>query len=228
MTAQPLHMIGESHCLAFRDVTTDAYTCHAHFFSTIQATDYLVSGKLNSLIVAQLITAGVFDTRPPVMFFVGDMDLHQMFELLSDKHDFILPDDPGYGIDTVKQMVPFETVQNTIAGFLAIFFEAAALLRSMGLVQQAVHCLPPRITDSVAAAEWSSNIQVSAPLRSKLTVLANRVLATECAKAGIGFVDIWPAVSDGLYMKDDYNLDGVHLNRNSVPFSLARIKEVIA
>lgn len=86
-----------------------------------------------------------------------------------------------------------------------------------------IHCLPPRSPDEAAAARWTGDVVVPAPVRAKLTVLANRVLAAFCAETGIPFIDTWAELTESGYLRPEFELDGFHLNRQAALVSLDRI-----
>lgn len=251
----PIHMIGESHSLAFNNVLfrhsafEAPFMCRTRYFLNISTSEYLDGHTLHPDIVSALIADGLMDkdkqpahlsatastkdlagitgAAPAMVFFAGDMDLHVVFKNMGSEFDFILPDDPGYGDDSSKQMVPYATIRDFIGVMLLPFLNAIRGLSEMGFGRVMVHCLPPRTPDSAAAARWSDG-PVPAPLRGKLTVLANRLLDDYCTKAGIGFIDTWPELTENLYLKPEFELDGVHLNRKAVPITLDKVVTLLA
>jgi len=249
----PIHMIGESHSLIFSNIlfrpsgSEDSYLCRTRFFSSLRARQYSVGDELSDDYVDGLVAEGLLDRAyrpvhqyaepsatflagmplmsPPMVLFAGDLDLHELLRQVGDQFDFLLPDDPGYGVDPTRQIMTYAQVRDHIAGFLAPFCNAVAQLKAASFDRVMIHCLPPRTPDNDAAARWTDGIVIGAPFRAKLTLLANRLLAEYCEMAGIGFIDTWPDLTENGYLRPEFELDGVHINRKSAMISLDRIAD---
>ena len=76
-----------------------------------------------------------------------------------------------------------------------------------------------------AADDTSAALWMSAPkaVRAKITVMANRILARLCAEADIPFIDTWPELSRDGYLLPEYDIDGMHLSRQAALVSLQKI-----
>ncbi len=60
-------------------------------------------------------------------------------------------------------------------------------------------------------------------VRAKLTVIANQFLARECAAIGIPFIDVWPDLCRDGYLLPEFDLDGTHLTVAAAQVSLDKI-----
>ena len=247
----PIHMVGESHSLVFSNLlfrpacAQESYLCKTRFLSVLKAADYSAGNDLSVDYVHALIAEGIVDSAlrpaflhaepsaaflagmpvmsPPMVLFAGDLDMHQLFRQIGGSYDFILPDDPCYGTDKARQILPYSDIEGHIAGFLAPFFNAVRLLKGVGFSRMMIHCLPPRTPDNAAASHWTGGIIIDAPVRAKLTLLANRQIAAFCTEAGIAFIDTWPDLTENGYLRPEYELDGAHINRQSALISLEMI-----
>jgi hypothetical protein len=247
----PVFMVGESHCLVFGDVrfqplwSDQEFHCRTAFLPTLRAAHYFPGDVLHTDLTDGLRSAEILNRylhpaflrslpaaaqlagapliAPPIVLFAGDMDLHGMFAQFAAELDFELPDDPGYGIDAGRDPVPWAAVRLRLTDTFTPFLAAVRHLRSVGFSRLMIHCLPPRTADDMRAASFTSGVVVPASVRAKLTVAANRLLAAFCAQERIGFVDTWPELAENGYLRPEFDLDGVHLNRESVPVSLGHI-----
>ena len=244
----PIHMVGESHSLSFSNLlfrpewSQETFLCHTRFFPTLMAAQYLTQQMLNAEFVDGLVAEGILDKAmrpafmhagpsaayiagmpiisPPVVLFAGDMDLHQVFLQIANKFDFKLPADPVYGVDKDKQMLTYTVVRDQILSFMSPFLDAIDRLRTMNFNRLMIHCLPPRAADNIAASRWTGGTIVNAPVRAKLTLVANRLIEDFCTKSGIAFIDTWPELAENGYLRSEFELDGVHVNRKAALISL--------
>ncbi len=247
----PIHMVGESHSLVFSNLlfrpggAQENYLCKTRFLPVLKAAEYSAGNDLSADYVHALIAEGIVDSSlrpaflhaepsaaflagmpvmaPPMVLFAGDLDMHQLFRQIGGSYDFILPDDPCYGTDKAKQILPYSDVEGHISGFLNPFFNAVRLLKSVGFSRMMIHCLPPRTPDNVAASHWTGGIIIDAAVRAKLTLIANRQIAAFCADAGIAFIDTWPDLTENGLLRPEFELDGAHINRQSALISLEKI-----
>ena len=247
----PIHMVGESHSLSFSNLlfrpewSQETFLCHTRFFPTLLAAQYSTQQTLNAEFVDGLVAEGILDKAmrpafmhagpsaayiagmpimsPAVVFFAGDMDLHQVFLQIANKFDFKLPVDSVYGVDTDKQMLTHTVVRDQIVSFMSPFLDAIDRLRTMNFSRLMIHCLPPRTADNIAASRWTPGTVVNAPVRAKLTLVVNRLIEGFCAKSGIAFIDTWPEMTENGYLRPEFELDGVHVNRKAALISLDKI-----
>ncbi|MBX3564888.1 MAG: hypothetical protein KF730_09970 [Sphingomonas sp.] len=245
----PIHMIGESHSLVFNNLLFRAeertFLCRTRFLATLKAADYLAGGNLDTGYAEALIAEGILDAElrpaflhaepsaaflagapmlaPPMVLFAGDLDLHGLFRQLGNAYDFVLPDDPHFGIDAAKQSMAHADIHAHIAACLAPFLDAVRMLQGVGFSRMMIHCLPPRTPDAQAASNWTGGAIIDAPIRAKLTLLANRLLADFCAETAIPFIDTWPELTEAGLLRPEFELDGCHVNRASALVSLDKI-----
>jgi hypothetical protein len=244
-------MVGESHGLVFSNLlfrpewSQESYLCRTRFFPSLQAAQYADEAKVSHEYIEGLIADGIVDSSlrpaflhaepsaaflagmpvmaPAMVLFAGDLDMHQLFRLVGNGNDFLLPDDPGYGLDQSKQMLTYADVRDHILAFLTPFFTAVEQLQAVGFSRMMIHCLPPRTPDNAAASRWTSSLIVDAPVRAKLTLVANRLIAKFCESSDIPFINTWPELTTNGYLKPEFELDGAHVNRQSALISLGKI-----
>ena len=248
---QPLLMIGESHCLAFRDLLfrpvggKQHFQCRVRYLASAPASTWSQGEVTNATFADALVAEGVLNTHlqpafmavdnaavfiagqpvmaPPMVFFGGDTELVRLVDMMGLRFDFELPDDPGYGTDRAKQPIPYAQVQQQIQRIVDPILATLRRLQGAQLTRLMMHCIPPRSTNDRKAAMFTGDVQVPASVRSKLVVLANRMLRAGCEEAGIAWIDTWPETSEGGYLKSEYELDGLHVNRKSAMVSLQKI-----
>lgn len=250
----PIYCVGESHSLNFTNLLFRPAWAEESFLSRNLYLSRLISKihssptELHPDMLAALTAEGVIDTLkrptflnlnqhvaylssrpvmpPAIVFFAGDIDMHGLvWPQVENKIDFHLPNDPGYGVNPALELTPFAAIHELIADILVPFFNTLQLLRQQNFTRLMVHCLPPRTTDDAIAAPWIvGGKAVTAAVRSKLTIVMNRLIADRCRKIGVGFIDTWPETTtpDG-YMDPAFDLDGVHVNRRSTLISLDKI-----
>jgi hypothetical protein len=97
-----------------------------------------------------------------------------------------------------------------------------AALRSYGFSRTYLHCIVPPTTDD-DLFEQINRFRCPVNTRYKAAVLCNRYLTGECKAEGIPFIDIWPDITSGGYLRKEYELDGVHLAPSSVTISLRQV-----
>ncbi len=252
--ASPIHMIGESHSIVFGNLlfrpvwSKDPYLCRTRFLPTLLAADYAVGDDIDNGYIDALIAEGIFDASlrpafmhcepsaayiagqpliaPPMVLFAGDLDIHKMFLDFTDRCDFILPDDPGYGVDKSKTMLAHAEVVDHVLALLTPFLQTVEQLQAAGFGRLMIHCLPPRTADDERAARWTRFV-FSAAVRAKITVVANRLLEEFCSHADIAFIDTWPELTEGGYLKPEFDLDGCHVNRAAAQISLEKISDIL-
>ena len=247
----PIFMIGESHSLAFRDLlfrpdwSHETFICRTRFLPSLVASEYSVDSAISVPLAEALKAEGVLDAAlrpghlyadpsaayiagkpliaPPMVFFAGDTDLVHFIKKLGLEYDFELPEDPGYGTDYEKQPVSLRDVQAELERILAPFLKAVRMLADVQLSRIMVHCIPPRNQDDIAAGAFTGAVRVPGAVRSKVVVLANRLLRQGCVASGIGFIDTWELTSENGFLRPDMVLDGIHFNRKAAMVSLAQI-----
>jgi hypothetical protein len=91
-----------------------------------------------------------------------------------------------------------------------------------------VHGVPPRNLDQAAAELNSPGPMPDVRVRSKLALEVNRQLQAACERLRIGFVNIWQHTSSDGFLRPEFALDGIHLNRNAAQYSLKKIAALLA
>jgi hypothetical protein len=156
------------------------------------------------------------------VFFAGDVDMQNLFAQLGNDYDFELPGDTLYGVNFDKQPMPYQAVRERVDRMLRPFLDAMYMLRPL-FPRTMVHALPPRSIDNERSQHWSFGVYVDAPLRAKLTLVANQIMAETFAGLDIPFIDLHDQISEGGYIRPEYDLDGLHLSRKAVLLSLEAI-----
>ncbi|MYM67029.1 hypothetical protein GTP45_09335 [Pseudoduganella sp. FT55W] len=251
-TPSPIYLIGESHTLIFRNLLFRAgandqlFQCRIRFLPHVMAQnffqqasnafhpDLLEAFRGEELLRANLapshlsldgatISGAWMEKRavvaPALVLCIGDLDLHHLYGQFAG-YDFELPDDVHYGVDRSLRPVAYATLLAQVEKLLAPFIAGLRMLRAAGFTRMLVHCVPPRTSDDVATKRWT---KVHKSVRAKLTVMANQVLARECAANGIPFIDIWPETSKDGYLLPEFDLDGMHLTAAAAHISLDKI-----
>ncbi|MES2128343.1 MAG: hypothetical protein V4463_13830 [Pseudomonadota bacterium] len=249
----PILMIGESHSLAFKNIlfrplwSTENFICRTSFIPALVASEFSVGGSgINPLLADGLKAEGLLDVHlrpsflymdpsaayiagapviaPPLVFFSGDTEMVGLIKMLGQTYDFELPDDPGYGVDRSKQPIPYAAIHAQVAKIIDPFMRAVALLHAHQFSRTMVHCIPPRNISDKKAAVFTGDETTPASVRSKLVIVANRLIASACAQSGLGYIDIWPETIDAAgYLRPEFELDGIHVNRKAALISLDKI-----
>jgi hypothetical protein len=251
-SAQPIHFVGESHCIAFGGMlfrapwSGELFLCKSSFVAGIRGSEYFSPESgfhpdlLKAFTAERLIDAqcrpqhlaidadavkfSYFGGRPllapPMVLFAGEVDLLLGgMRRIGLTHDFELPDDSVFGVDRNKQVMPLAAVRLGLQRLLGPVVDCMERLQAVGFSRLMLHGLPPRPLRDAAG-----NARVEVPTFSKITVLANRLLADACRRREIPFIDIWPetAQPDG-FLKPELALDNVHLTKAGALLSLDKI-----
>jgi hypothetical protein len=247
-TPSLIYMIGESHCLQFSNLMfkslwlNDSFFCRTRYYG-IPAQNYIENDALNPQLTEILESerilldghayymkiaesaaylSGLPQLPPAMVFFAGDVDLQNLFAELGNRYDFELPGDTLYGVDFDKEPISYLSVSEKLEGLLRPFLDAMSMLRPL-FPRTMVHALPPRSANSDLAQRWSFGVLVDAPLRAKLTLVANDIMASTCAKMDIPFIDLRDQVIEDGYIRADLDLDGLHMGRAAAVLSLEAI-----
>lgn len=251
-TPTPIYLIGESHTLIFRNLlfratggeqlfqTRTRYLPHVlaqNFCDPVARTfrqDFLEAFRAEELLRSDLspahhsfdgstISGAWMEKRaivaPAIVLCIGDLDIHHLLSQFAD-YDFELPDDPHYGVDRTKRPVAYSTIRAQMEKLLSPFIEGLRMLRAFGFTRMLMHCVPPRTPDDAATLRWT---KAHKSVRAKLTVIANQLLARECAAIGIPFIDVWPEMCQDGYLRPEFDLDGTHLTVAAAQVSLEKI-----
>ncbi len=251
--AKYLYFIGESHVLPYRNVlfqpapTSDIFLGRVRFLQILAARfsgngavhpDILRALQAEQLLSDKNVAAHLANDRqstrvaevsgiaanvPCLTLFAGDLDVSEILRRLGADYDFELPDDPGYGVNPALELVPFATLHDQINGIFQPFLAGCRLLHELGFTRLMIHALPPRVRDTRQQA-WSG-VRAESQVRAKTTVLANRTLSGIAEALGVPFIETWPQVTEDGYLKPEFCLDGIHLNRAAALLSLRHIVE---
>ncbi len=247
-TPSPIYMIGESHCLQFSNLMVrsswadDTFFCRTRY-SGLPAQEYADDAGLNPVLSEILESerilfqghayfmmmaesaaylSGMPQLPPAMVFFAGDVDMQNLFAQMGNGYDFELPGDTVFGVDFDKEPMSYLIIRTKIEGLLTPFLDAVQMLRGL-FPRTMVHALPPRSANSDLAQRWSFGVYVDAPLRAKLTLVANDIMASRCAAMDVAFIDISGQVAENGFARADLDLDGLHLSRTASLLSLEAI-----
>ncbi|MGA9602225.1 MAG: hypothetical protein WBS22_18600 [Methylocystis sp.] len=162
---------------------------------------------------------------PPVLLLsVGDIDLRKGFlPKLADAYDIVPPHETPYAVREGAKIMPYEAAREMARNALAPLAEGLIEFRKMGLPRVLVTELPPP-TLNEERFEALHGLACPVDTRYKATLLFNEVLREVCAKAGAIVVSIWPElVDENGYLRREFELDGVHLNRAGSTRCLSRM-----
>ncbi len=165
---------------------------------------------------------------PALLLFAGDKEVHSLAAQLGESTDFDIPDNPGYPRLATAERVPFETIEAALATRLQPFLAGIEALQTAGFTRTLVHGLMPRCRDDARVMRWLHGNRISATVRSKLALTANRLLASECRRLGVGFVDVWDILANDGYLDPRFDLDGIHGNHLATAASCERVVEQLA
>lgn len=166
---------------------------------------------------------------PPLLWFAGDKELHSLTLEMGEDVDFELPADPGFGRQPGARRVPYEDVEVSLRHLLRPFLDGLEMLTGAGFTRSLVHGLAPRSGNLDRIARWCSGVRIPASLRSKVAIVANRLLQRRCAELGLGFVDVWSELvgRDGL-LDPRFDLDGIHLTRAATEVTFPAVAAALA
>lgn len=226
----------------------EVFLCRSRFIPELMAKDYTdEQNKLNPLILNALRAERLIDENntprflnenvsyayysgvpvmsPAILFFAGDIDLHQiLFKEWGNDYDFIMPGDEIYGCDKNKTPIPLSVVCKKVESFFLPFVRGVLQLRDAGFSRLMIHCLPPR-SKSPAKCHW---MDFNLALRAKITIIANSYLAQFCQRENIGYIDSWTdEVVENGYVRDHLDIDGVHLVKSATLVSLRKVMEYL-
>jgi hypothetical protein len=159
------------------------------------------------------------------VFCCGDVDAREAAHLIPHDADFPLdPPVPGLARlprHEVHQFLPLAAVEEVLLErYLSPLFEGLTALREAGFTRLFLHSLPP-------PADHGTVRLPPLRLRYELTIAMNRLMERFCARTGIGFLDIWDAVTDGDVLDPRFDLDGVHLNLDAATISVDRLDAAV-
>jgi hypothetical protein len=249
--AKSIYLLGESHCLPFRNVLLqptspgDIFLARIRFMQ-IFAANFMSDTGLHPDIVKALQGEQVLDdqgaamhltkdrlthraaevsdvpvSEPTLVLFGGDLDVFDILRQIGEGFDFELPDDPGYGVNQNLTPIPSSVLQSLVTRLFVPFFAACKYLKSIGFRRVMVHTLPPRIRDAGQLI-----LPGTAQTRAKLTVMANRVIRSSCAELNMPYIDIWDSITDDGWLRPNLVLrDGVHMSRATALLSMKQIIE---
>lgn len=176
--------------------------------------------------VSTSFAAGTPGSPPILVLTAGDIDLRSKFlPQLKDEYDLILPYETPYGVREGSKIMPYSVARRAAQKAFAPIAKALERLKKMGLPRLMVAELPPPSLDQ---AYFDKLHGFTCPLdtRYKATVLFNEVLREACAQVGVKVVSIWSEIVDERgYLRHEFELDGVHLNREAC---LAALRQIIA
>lgn len=249
--AKSIYLLGESHCLPFRNVLYqptspgDIFLARIRFMQ-IFAANFVNETGLHPDIVKALQAEQVLDdqgaamhltkdrlthraaevsdvpvSEPTIVLFGGDLDVFEILRQIGNGFDFELPDDPGYGVNQNLTPMPYSMLQSLVTRLFQPFFGACKYLKEIGFRKVMVHTLPPRIRDAGKLV-----LPGTPQTRAKLTVMANRVIQSSCAELKLPCIDIWDSITDDGWLRPSLCLkDGVHLSRATALLSMQQIIE---
>lgn len=175
--------------------------------------------------ISEWFAAGRTITTPIIIVFCGDIDLRgNIFAQFKDVYDFDLPELDMSARDG-SHYLPLDAVTDLIDQHLKPVIDGMLGLYQMGLSRSFLSMLPPPSLSDEAAFEDSHGFRCPLSVRVKLTYLANRMLADNCAIAKIPFLDIADKVASDGQLMEKYRLDGFHMTTEAGLYLVAKAME---
>jgi hypothetical protein len=251
-TPTPIYIVGDSHALGFKNLlvrdsfAANDYGTVARYISGLSAADFFAGGALHAKVATYLegeevcrdgkpahllveekdlaiaYAAGRPQVAPLLLIMCGDIDLRGAFlPHLKNDHDLILPFDNPYST-TGKSPMPFDIARRMAAERLDVLLAGIHSLHNSGLVRTYLHTVPPPTLDDARFREIHG-FDCPPPTRYKAAALYNHYLKERCAQMGIPIIDVWPEVTENGYLKPEFELDGVHLNKRGNLITLRKL-----
>ncbi|MBV8534580.1 MAG: hypothetical protein JO128_03245 [Alphaproteobacteria bacterium] len=132
-------------------------------------------------------------------------------------YDFILPAMPGI-TDRTKRCLQYALVKASLERRLAPFERALDCFRAAGVGISAVLPPPPayrsnRKVMALLMVYGKADLFVAPfPVRGKIGWMTRCYFAALAERRAIPFVDTWPILADGLFLRPDYESDGIHVS----------------
>ena len=182
--------------------------------------------KMERNSISEWFTAGRPLTTPIIIVFCGDIDLRgHIFAHFKDIYDFDLPELDMSARDG-SHYLPLDAVTDLIDQHLKPVIDGMVRLYQMGLSRSFLSMLPPPSLSDEASFEDSHGFRCPLSVRVKLTYLANRMLADNCAIAKISFLDIADKVGSDGQLMEKYRLDGFHMTTEAGMHLVTKAMEI--
>ncbi len=168
--------------------------------------------------------AGASGSPPIILITAGDIDLRSAFlPKLNDSFDIVLPFETPYGLNGRARIMPYNVAAKIAAAAMAPLGDTIERLKGMGLPTVFVPTLPPP-TLNQERFDTLHGFKCPIDTRYKATIIFNTALKTVCEKFGGIVIDSWPDLLDErAYLRPEFELDGVHLNRSASMLTVRRI-----
>ena len=248
-----VYVVGDSNCLAFRDLiaqppqTGDWLAFQTTYVGGLFAKHvHIPEVGLEARIVAAVAPlldadgapahlswrADVQNTAfagaqalvsPVVMLIAGDIDLrNDICAMLVDDADIVLPSPAPYTSIEGSQIIPLDLVEGELRESVDGVVRGAQALREKYGCRVVVHGVNPPTMDEERFATIMS-FAVPATKRYKVSWLFNRMLEGACAAADVGYLDVWPDTTNDGFLREEFELDGVHLAPEATRFTIERL-----
>jgi hypothetical protein len=179
----------------------------------------------------QLALTETANERPYVLC-VGEIDTRYILHrFVTEGVDFHLP----FSTEGLERLPDFEARQTLRADRMLTYlgehfkplFVGLRILHAIGFRTLFLHSLPPPTIDD-GDSERVLKHPSPARLRYKLAMFVNYLYEAVCRDVGIGFINMWPSVTDGNLLNPQYYLDGLHLNRDHAILSVCEARRQLA
>lgn len=250
----PIYLIGDSHVLGFKNLfCRDSYThgdyyTIARYCSGFSAGNFYERGTLGPMLmqaleyeglvqqgrathlgvdpmdIAVAYASGAPQVAPLIVMSVGDIDMRRdVLRKFVNDYDLVLPFANDYPT-TGKPPLPYDVALEFVEKLMEPIIAGMKLMHEIGLVRTYLHTVPP---PTLNAPLFRKIHGFDCPLatRYKVAVMCNQFLLRRCAESGLPVIDVWPEVTRHGYLTAEYELDGVHLNREANRLSLQSLVE---
>lgn len=180
----------------------------------------------NGIAVREGMDVAAYAADVPLVIVVGEIDSRNIIGQLNPSTGLGLVDLPA-GIARLHAPKSERTISEAeFMAFLRKHFEPLERglrgLREHGLRSLFLHDLPPPTPDDADAARVLG-FPRPARLRYSVVCAINRYYRALCAELGIGFVDLWAAVTQDDVLDPAFYVDGLHLSRAAALIAVGQI-----
>lgn len=147
-------------------------------------------------------------------------------------YDFILPEVPAL-VNRTQRCIPYELAKGWLERRLALYEKAFDLFEDEEVEIAAVVPPPPahrsnKKFHALLLVLNERHLVAPFPIRGKLAWMASRYLANLARHRGVAFIDTWPIIADGLFLRPQYEFDGLHVSRAGGQVLMQTISTVLS
>jgi lysophospholipase L1-like esterase len=193
----------------------------------------------NPLLLKALDTARAkaqeISAQPPllVLALAGSDYVMETADLMWREYDFIHPDMPQL-VDRSKRFIQYEIVKSWLDRRLAPYEKALDLFDAEGMTVSGIVPPPPAHRSNrkfMALLMVYKMLYISVapfPIRGKMGWMARCYLRDLATRRGIAFIDTWTVLADGLFVRPEYEFDGLHISQSGAQALLRVVAQTLS